>query len=128
MDNQLQFFKDFFTITAYEYCDDFYWTSENNEIHVYVLCNDLFYWACGDTEEITPENLETLKQAIQDCEAAGHGYWGPLLFACRARKMRPQGAWYEMIQPNVAALFDEAGPLRDPKEPGNTSRRKYKGP
>ena len=51
------------------------------------------------------------------------------LFACRMRKMRPQGACYKNIRPEVVALFDACGPDReiDKVNPlGNTKRREYK--
>lgn len=35
-----------------------------------VNCNDLFYWACSDTEKITAENLPQLLQAIVDVRAS----------------------------------------------------------
>lgn len=100
----------------------------------YVNCNDLFAWACADAEEVTPENIELLEQAVADVTPLYEKWWSypkgapeserpPLvlkdyatsLFACRVRKERPQGPCYQSYPPELAALFDAAGPDRGAK-------------
>lgn len=103
---------------------------------VYVNCNDLFEWACADAEEVTPENVGALEQAAADVTPLFDKWWGyprgapeadrpPLvmkdyaaaLFACRVRGQRPQGPCYQSYPPELAALFDAAGPPRGPQRP-----------
>ena len=91
---------------------------ERQPLAMYVMCNDQFWWATADAEEITPENFGVLTQAVADCKAAAPkdvmaADYGLLLFCCRVRKMRPQGCCYpgdERLWP----LFDAAGPERKP--------------
>lgn len=39
-------------------------------VKFFVGCNDLFYWACADCEELTPDNLPRLIQACNDIREA----------------------------------------------------------
>lgn len=111
----------------------------DREILFVVNANDLFYWACGDGEDITPANLPQLKQAIQDVRAAygltqqpppgpetrvawdqwyHAGSLGAKLFAARVRGMRPQRPYYKSFPQALHPLFDACGPVRDPKDEG----------
>lgn len=104
----------------------------------FVLCNDLFYWATADLEQITPENVDALEQAILDVRRAFGvenlsrkddstvpDYWvrfekwysagsrGALLFCARMRKMRPQKPWFDRCAPDeLVPLFEACGPER----------------
>lgn len=127
----LEFLLKFFEITSMDLCDEFFWRTDGTYAPLTIFANvsDCFYWGCGDTEEITPENIGAFEQAVKDAREADthYGYiYSQMLFACRIRKMRPQGCWYENFNPSLAALFDACGPERDPKEFGNTPRKKYK--
>jgi hypothetical protein len=73
-----------------------------------VNCNDLFYWACADAEEITLAELPALEQALQ--ESPTHG---DLLWCARKRQMRPQAPYYKGFTKEEVALFDAAGPERE---------------
>lgn len=90
-----------------------------------VNCNDVFAWASSDSEDITKDNIDILKQSFIDCEAAlEHGkHYGPLLFCARSRKKRLQGAAYDHIDEKLWPLFDACGPEREidysnPYKPG----------
>lgn len=95
----------------------------------YINCNDLFAWATADAEEVTPENISVLEQAIKDVkEVGGLLCYAEALFACRVRKMRPQKPAYPgmirskehktyILNPNIRQqdlklhkLFDDCGP------------------
>ena len=121
------------------------WRTDNEyaPITIWVRCNDLFYWACADSEELTPENLAELKKAVDDVALAlnavdprslprgeefNHEEWSKAydlwkkvgvsasdLFCCRMRKMRPQTPYYdERYMPEVLKpLFDACGPSRE---------------
>jgi hypothetical protein len=139
--------------------EGFWWRANEKEYEpfkILINCNDLFYWACADCEEVTPDTLDLFEQSIRDVHAL-HEQWGKafsarhrdktstgpveddppyvdtglglLLYCARVRKLRPQGAYYDAFPPAVAALFDAAGPERE--KPGgafgNTNRREWKG-
>lgn len=74
----------------------------------FVNCNDLWFWACADLEELRLGDLPALEQATQD---AGPIY-GTALWACRKRAMRPQQPFYERLSAEEASLFDACGPVR----------------
>lgn len=81
-----------------------------------VNCNDAFWWATADAERITPDNIGVLEQALADCKAADAtigNLHASLLFVCRVRQMRPQGAYYKHIEDQFRPLFDAAGPPRE---------------
>lgn len=87
----------------------------------WVNCNDLFYWACSDCEDITPENMPILKQAFADLEEAYPDIgkcWAGELFAARVRGMRPQRPVLDKYDERIRPLFLAAGPERDPKSEG----------
>ena len=59
----------------YGYLDEAIWWRTDEKyapITFFVGCNDLFYWACADAEELTEENFPRLKEAIIDVRKA----WG----------------------------------------------------
>lgn len=108
--------------------NDIFWNTNEggSPIRFFVNCNDLFYWAMADCEEITADNIETLEQSTRAVMMVNPDYraksYGSLLFCCRVRKMRPQGAYYEYIPENLHSLFNACGPERtvqfgNPKEP-----------
>lgn len=95
-------------------CDE-----EYAPVSFFLNCNDTFAWACADGEDITPETLPLLKQAIAEVQAATetngwHTAWGWTdLFAARVRQMRPQGACYKHYDERLWPLFDACGPKRE---------------
>jgi hypothetical protein len=112
--------------------DDLWWymDSEKGPVSFSVNCNDLFYWACADSEDITPDNIELLEQTIRDIRARIDNnitmdramlFQAPILFVARVRKMRPQGAAYGYINSKIWDLFDACGPERG-NEFGNTPK------
>jgi hypothetical protein len=102
---------------------ELFWRVRDDELILYLMVNDVFAWGFADLEEITMENLPVLEQALVDLEAIDSIAAGCIaeLFAARVRKMRPQGAWYQMIAKGwdpekysaVEALFNAAGPERE---------------
>jgi hypothetical protein len=101
--------------------DMFYFDTDDG-ISIAENCNDLFYWACADAEDITPSDLPLLHETILDCErvlgVGGSAYAGTV-YACRKRKMRPQYPCYPSYPKELWPLFDAAGPERPEKEAGN---------
>ncbi len=118
-----------------DYCDDLWWRTfsdgecggHDTDLHFFVNCNDVFAWGCADCEEVTPENVRVLEESIRDCENAFDGTakhhgggtvehlcYGPMLFCCRVRETRPQGAvMKDFKNPKVLALFDAVGEKRE---------------
>ncbi len=92
-------------------CDadhDISWnTHDNGTIYAFVLCNDLFFWGAADGEEIKESDIPDVVQAYKDSK-----FHGEILWCCRKRKMRPQGAYYKHLKAD-AALFDACGPRRE---------------
>lgn len=109
---------------AFKYDIDLYWhVDDNDEIRAAINVNDVFFWGCSDAEEVEVEDLPALEKAIRDVGEI----WGPYLFSCRKRGMRPQGAWINLCAKNyddfTAQPFLDAGPVREidfgnPKEVG----------
>ena len=111
-------------------------------ITFFVNCNDLFYWGCSDSEEITADKIPDFDKCFEDvrsavgvpnnpvkyphngtkeekeaCCATNNKWWevsawAPLLWCCRQRNMRPQTPCYEAIPKELHALFNACGPER----------------
>lgn len=80
--------------------------SEN--VRFFTNCNDIFWWGCADSEEITEDNIDIFEQSLKDSK-----YYGEYLFCARVRKMRPQGAFYKDLSEEDKKLFNEVGPERE---------------
>ena len=106
-------------LRATEFDTDGIWWRLSNEdpekLQMFVECNDLFWWAVSDLEEITEDNIEILEQSISDAKnSCKDGYqYSCWLFCARVRKMRPQGAAYKYIPKEMWELFDVCGPKRE---------------
>lgn len=100
---------------------------EDDKLIFFINCNDVFFWAVADVEEIeSQEDVDLLRKSIEDCKNNCTDFEsetynkirgeevGTILFCCRKRKMRPQGALYEeLIPPSLWHLFDECGAERE---------------
>jgi hypothetical protein len=94
--------------------DDIYVrTYKNDGVKLIVNCNDVFYWACADYEEIKLEELKDLADCITLTKS-----FGSMLWVCKKRSMRPQISWYSEFSEDEKRLFDSCGPERDSKEEG----------
>ena len=130
---QSRFMRDLLTLLAdNDATDELCVQHYKGKLNFYINCNDLFWWATADAEEVTPANIQTLRQAFADARAAskyGH-IWAGELFAARSRGMRPQNAAYPKDDPEMWPLFDAAGPEREPdKKPfGNPHQHPTKRP
>jgi len=87
--------------------------NSKERLKTWVLCNDLFYWACADGEDFELSDLSDFQKALK--ESPDHG---DLLWCCRKRKMRPQTPYYQYFNDEEKTLFNACGPERDPKEQG----------
>lgn len=104
----------------YDQYDNLHWwrDEEDGQIKVGANCSDLFWWATADAEEITPDNIQLFEETCNECEALDDGIEFPTVFACalfaaRARKMRPQGAYYKMFPRSMWPMFNACGPERE---------------
>lgn len=89
---------------------------DNTQLDFYINCSDLFFWGSADAELITSEKLGILYESKKDMDALDipdyQRQYG-LLFAARARGMRPQGAYYKYLHEATHPLFDACGPKRE---------------
>ena len=103
-------------IAEHDLHSDIWWScnGEYAPITIWVNVNDIFCWACADSEEITTDNLGQLEQAIKDCEAVYEfgGCYASMLFVSRIRKIRIQRAAYPKNK-DLWPLFDACGPERE---------------
>lgn len=77
------------------------------DVRLHAMCNDFFFWATADAEEITAADLPLLKSCLADLKQADDAtYYLGELFAARKRHLRPQKPCYKDMHPSVAALFD----------------------
>lgn len=70
--------KDDLTLTAQE-------EEDGGNVEMHVNCNDLFAWACADSEQVEDSELESLFQACKDDPIHGAEKW-----CCKKRNMQPQ--------------------------------------
>lgn len=74
--------------------DEFLWFGLNkkdfwSDIKMFVVCNDLFWWAVADLEDVTLEEIPALYDACYD-ENGEIKKWGSDIWCCLHRGMRPQ--------------------------------------
>lgn len=128
--SEYEFIRRVLSITdEYDDHDCIWWRARDGEpVQFIVGCNDVFYWASADGDNLTPDNVDEFARAFADAKAADAQFYGPMLFCARLRGMRPQGAAYPRGldgAPRHAlwALLDACGPEREidflnPKAPG----------
>jgi hypothetical protein len=94
--------------------EDVLWRVNEDGVRFFALVNDVFWWGSADGEDIRPEDLELLERSKADLVAieGQEPTCLPELYAARKRGLRPQGAWYAGVDPEVYALFDACGPAR----------------
>lgn len=97
--------------TAFDNCNDIFWRvdGEYSPLTIFVNCNDLFWWATAELEAVTVDNIDIFERAYRDSL-----HHGGMLFCCRVRGMRPQGAYYKYLDNVDHPLFDACGPERKP--------------
>lgn len=59
---------------------------------LYMLCNDVFYWASADGETITNNEIGELYKMTR------HGQYGDVRWICIKRNLKPQGPLERMIR------------------------------
>ena len=108
------FLKHVFEALAFDHCEDLWWRTDGEyaPLTLFVNCSDIFYWACADSERLTPDNIHILESAVADCKAVNDHVWAPVLFCARVRGMRPQGAVLKDMKPEVRALFEAVAESR----------------
>ena len=91
--------------------DDGYWAGEGNQngqLSIGVNCNDLFWWATADLEPIeTAEDVASLEECL-----AIDDVYGPTIYACRRRKMRPQNCVLRDMPAEIVPHLESCGPAR----------------
>lgn len=80
-------------ISEHVYLNSRHWKEEDKD-HVYVgaLCNDVFFWACGDATELPYNQIRPLYNMIIKDPS-----WGATKWAILQRNMYPQKPIYEAM-------------------------------
>lgn len=110
-------------IEEYDLFGDIWW---DENINFLADCNDIFYWGTADAEPIRERDLELFRQSLKDLEEIESYFafvYGPILYCCRKREMRPQNAFYNTIPQEIHQLFDACGDERE-ADFGNPQERK----
>ena len=82
----------------------FNWTTDAVSVlvddydNILVSCNvsDVFYWGTADVEPIDNDSIELLEEIRALSNA--WDYDPTILYAATRRNMRPQGAWYHLLE------------------------------
>lgn len=113
---QLRFIHDVLKLArAGDFSGELLWYSDGERITISVDVSDVFAWGGADCEDVTPERLPVLAQAMADLKAI-HPHddmYTVDLYAARIRGERPQGAAYPKERAATQALFDACGPERE---------------
>lgn len=77
-------------------------------VTMFVNCNDLFFWATSDLQEITLDNINSLEETVKEVRSISDTAVedAPLLWCCRQRKMKPQQPYYKHLDKNIHHLFN----------------------
>lgn len=84
-------------VAKHDLYDYIYW---NEDLEFFILCNDVFTWACSDLEPLCQDDLSELEKAIEESD----DIWGPILWIARKRKIKPIS---DFPSEKIAKLFDE---------------------
>lgn len=96
-------------LAVFSKADDYetlYWKVEGDEIRLWVNCSDWFFWATADMEEVSPEDVPALEQALDDLLRIQAAEYLGDLFVSRKRRLRPQKACYKDMPEAVKPLFN----------------------
>ena len=106
-------------------CDEeVHWTRNGGDLRAFVNCNDFFYWATADGEEIEPEDIDDLialskKYSKHDpANPQGTSYQGELLWCCKKRNLRPLYQVMDEWEAKYPDLFAELCESTPPRERG----------
>lgn len=120
-----------FRLGGFDDHPELWWRTDGEyaPVTIFINCNDVFWWAVADLEQLTPENIGVWEQAYADLDALvpepQRGDYDRLmhrfnvianvntLFCARVRGMRPQGCVYPNAAREVWPLFDACGPERE---------------
>lgn len=85
------------------------------DVKLLVNCNDLFWWACADVEEVILDEFASLYDYCYDEQGNEKNQgWGHSIWACLHREMRPQHPMEDMMKEiGVWTSELEALPVRE---------------
>ena len=112
----------FFHHEGKEYCNEekalselladdilFVGANSTDTVRLYVCCNDLFYWASADAEDLPQDEIGSLYKAWQ-----ANKKWGASIWCCKRRNLQPQAPVKAMMQ-KEGAWTDEVEALPNPE-------------
>lgn len=91
-------------VAEHDCYSDIFW---DDQLKFYANCGDVFYWGCADAEQITEDDIGTVRECFNLV-----GDLGLILFAAVKRGLRPQNAYYKSIPKEFWKHFDECGEER----------------
>lgn len=100
----------------------------DSELGVCFNCNDIFFWACADAEEIqNKEDIELLEEILEQVDIKDGFCVVGDLYCAKKKGIRPQGAAYTYYPKKYWPLFNSCGPEREvnmanPYKPGQYRR------
>lgn len=78
-----------------------------DEPEFWINCSDLHFWGVAYGVKVTPSDLSLLIECLNYNKTEGH-----LLFCCKMYGLRPQGAYYQYLEPDMWLAFDMCGDYR----------------
>jgi len=114
MDDEIEYKLAHLIINDVIFCNNGWWWTERNEpwrkdyITHHVNCNDVFAWACADSEDVTYSEIHDVYAMWRKDPV-----WGPAIWCIRKRKMKPQGPVEKAIRDkgiwNLDEIYAELG-------------------
>jgi|SRR5690349_21361769 len=67
----LEFLLRVFNLGGWDDHPEFWWRTDGEyaPLTLFINCNDVFYWACADAEELTPENIHIYEKTYSDLDS-----------------------------------------------------------
>ena len=86
------------------FCNNGHWNEKWPKDHVtlHVNCNDIFYWGCADSEDVTHDEIKELYDMHKKDPSLGSAAW-----CIKKRKQMPQGPVIELFKKSGLWDLDE---------------------
>lgn len=95
--------------------DEVFYFEHSGRLLICINCNDFFYYACSDSEEIKEEDIPLLEEYIESVKQTDFGsdmiyknYHALYLLACNKRKELPLPSILNKYNEAVQKLYNQA--------------------
>lgn len=91
--------------------DCIWWRTDGNysPVSIFVNCHGQFEAGLADCEELTPQNIHLLEEAITEVGPTEPSLYVPMLFCAKVRKKCPRIEMYQN-SPSLREVFERCGP------------------